>query len=92
MPRTVKLSKNDRIVVYWIDAHQDSDWLDEVDAEARPDVDAVSVGFLIKEDDEAIYLASSKIGKKKVQQDQIFIPKGMITNIRKWAEYTPSEL
>jgi hypothetical protein len=81
MNKTYK--KNEKLLVEWIDAYSSSEWMSEEDAMKRPkEIDCLTMGFFLAEDDEIVRLSSS-IGKEGCMRDLMIIPKGMIKKIKR---------
>ena len=70
-----RYKKYTRLEVFWVDIHQNAEWLTEEDAKRRPECDAVSMGYYIKHDKELLYLCHNRIGN---DSDQTTIPLGCI--------------
>ena len=67
------------VCIEWIDAATDHGWEEISDSDFSPTI-AVSVGFMIKEDDTTIVLASSYTGT--ASNNRLQIPKGMIKTMK----------
>ncbi len=80
----MKKKLNDILVVRWLDAKLDSDWLTPDDCAKRPeDVDCICVGFFIREDKEFLHISPTIGTIKKSTRDRYSIPKGVIKSIQK---------
>lgn len=78
----MKYKKNELLVVFWDDAHTDTDWLSEEDAKKRPkDVDSISCGFFLKKDKELLFLSTSIGPHKNSKRDRSVIPLGCIQKV-----------
>jgi len=77
----IKCKLNDIVEVEWIDAFATSEWLESEKAQKRPNVDAKTIGYFLKIDDEMIYMSNSVISSK--ERDLITIPLGCIKKARK---------
>lgn len=66
------------IIISWIDAHDISGWKDESEIIAQP-ANVTSVGYLVKESDNALCLAQT-IAHDEVYNNIIIIPKVNILN------------
>lgn len=68
------------VEVYWTDAQTSHGWEDEEESDIdTPTV--VTIGFLIKESDKGIRLAST-VGEDRTHNSRIDIPAKMITSIK----------
>lgn len=80
----MKKKLNDVLIVRWLDAKLDAEWLSPEEIAKRPeDVDCISVGFFIREDEEFVYISPSIGTTKKSTRDRYSIPKGVIKSIQK---------
>ena len=85
MIKLKKYKKNDKVEVWWLDAHFDASWLSADEASTIPDeVYCKSVGYFTKYTKDVIVLSTS-IGEKKksTQRDRNVIPLGMVRKIHK---------
>jgi hypothetical protein len=88
-PKTTKIPKfkYPLVCIDWKDATTHNDWLDIKDLQKEVGVyTTLTVGFLLKEDDEAFYIASTYF--EDMCNAQITIPKGMVRNIF-WGRFAP---
>jgi len=74
------------VVIEWQDASAQSGWWSKTDALDWADYDYMvrTVGFIVKETDEAVTVAQSwhPMGKKDAQPGELFkVPRGMISKI-----------
>ena len=74
---------NDRIEIHWTDVVEDPRWMTPEEAgQVPPESQCRTIGYFLKESEDAIWI-SSMIGPRKASsRSSIFIPKGMITKMR----------
>jgi len=71
---------NDRIEVVWIDYAHTASWVDEIDLHPK-DIICSSMGYFYAET-KTLLIMSAMRGLNDTQRDAIWIPKGMIKEIR----------
>ncbi|MCK5017560.1 MAG: hypothetical protein KAS32_10875 [Candidatus Peribacteraceae bacterium] len=83
----MKYKKNERLEVDWLDVVDDPAWMDESkETKIPPESYCRSMGYFYKQDDVGLWLSPSiNHRKSRGQRSTVFIPKGMITKIRKLA-------
>jgi hypothetical protein len=79
----VKKQKPDLVIVTWEDAWGASGWvsLDRANADHRP-LEVISTGFVVKADKKGVQL-TSWFDENGNPSGQSFVPRGMITKIKK---------
>ncbi len=68
------------VEVRWLDAQTSHGWEDQTEVDSEVPV-VTTVGFLLKETEESIVIASS-VGQDKTHNSRITIPTGMIKDRR----------
>ena len=75
---------HDKIEIHWLDTVVDSDWLSLEKAKERPsEMDCYSLGYYLKEDDEALYFCPTTGATDENTMSRGVIPKGCIISIRR---------
>ena len=79
---------NTKIEIEWIDAATEPTWLSVEKAMARPsDVDCLTIGYFIKQDEEFLYISHSRSTSLDGTRDRTVIPLGCIKKITPQSDY-----